>query len=236
MPEFSTVEPKVVSNIHVDHGQASCPNTTSIMSADCWKMEEREGENSGSKQNNRKSTTARHRAIAHDRRSQFSLPSMTSTRTSHSTWGFFFILFASLWVNPASAVFITFTNCLSESYQRDQPIQLQFVPYFFDAAFNTTDPSHNLAVRVWGNVEGSGPGAQLVVPPGSNDTAYWNSNSTATNNGKIVDIPDQDLQLLTTLSNKVTVLTYEPYSKYVDFCDQLVNASCPLGPNFNATG
>src|SRR4051812_44979759 len=98
MPEISTVEPKVVSNTYADHGQASCPNTTSIMSADCWKVEEREGQNTGSKQNTRKSITSLHRAIAHDRKPQFSLPSRTSTRTSYSTWGFFFILVASLWV------------------------------------------------------------------------------------------------------------------------------------------
>ncbi|KAM3089303.1 hypothetical protein ACMFMG_000907 [Clarireedia jacksonii] len=236
MPETLTFEPAVVSNTYVDHDRAGCSNTTSIMSAGCWEIEEREGRINGNKQNTKKSTTSRHRAIAHDRKPQFSLPGRTSTRTSFSTWRFFFVLLAGLWVHPASAVFITFTNCLSESYQNNQPYQLQFVPYFFDAAFNTTDPSHNLAVRVWGNVKGSGPGAQFTVAPPPNDTAYWNSNSSATYNGKIADEPDPTLQLLTTLSNKVTVLTYEPYSKYVDFCDQLVNYSCPLGPNFTATG
>jgi len=151
------------------------------------------------------------------------------------TLGFLLILVGSLWATPTSAVFIEFQNCLSESYQNNPPIQLQFVPKFLDVVFNTTDPSHNLRVTVWGNVTGSGPGTLIPLLPPANDTAYWNSNQTDLG-GKIENIPDSDVNKLTTLFNKVNVLTYLPWSQSVDFCNQLVNATCPLGPSFTANG
>lgn len=69
-----------------------------------------------------------------------------------------------------------------------------------------------------------------------NDTAYWEGNSTNLG-GKILDSPEPDAAnpKLTTLFNKVNVLTYEPWSESVRFCDQLGNGyDCPLGPNFTA--
>lgn len=147
--------------------------------------------------------------------------------------GYLLVLVASLWVIPATAVFIDFQNCLSESYQNDLPLQLQFDPLYLDAVFNTTDPSHNLHITVWGNVTGSGPEDLVYLPP-ANDTGYWNSNQTNLG-GKIQDNPDpQGANKLTALFNKVNVLTYEPWSQDVDFCNQLINATCPLGPSFTA--
>jgi len=151
-----------------------------------------------------------------------------------ATFPFLLVLIASLWIVPASAVLIDFQNCLSDAAKSNLPLQLQFVPLFVDAVFNTTDPNHQLAVTVWGNITGSTVGdAPRLVLPGANDTEYWNGNST-TNGGKIVDSPYPDVASpkLTTLTNKVDVLTYEPWSENLDFCNSLINASCPLGPRF----
>lgn len=143
------------------------------------------------------------------------------------------ILVASLWVVPTSAVFIDFQNCLSDSYQKNTPLQLQFVPKFLDAVFNTTNPDHNLNVTVWGNVTGSGPDHLVILPPAS-DTDYWQSNQTNLG-GKILDLPEPDSAQpkLTTLFTKASVLSYEPYSNSTAFCTQLTNSVCPLAPVFN---
>ena len=139
------------------------------------------------------------------------------------------LLLASLWV-PTSAVFIDFSNCLAQSVQNDTPLQLQFVPKFVDAKFNTTDSAYALNVTVWGNVTGSLPLANL---PPYGDIEYWNNNATANNNGKIVDVPFPDsANKFTTLFNKVNVLTYMPWSHSVDFCSALINGTCPLMPSF----
>lgn len=131
-------------------------------------------------------------------------------------------------VPSVSAVFIPYQNCLSEDYQNSA--QLQFLPLFVDAKFNSTDPSHNLNVTVWGNVTGSLP--TVILPPGSN-TSYWdNVNNT---DGKIVDVDDPTAQnpLATSFFRKVNVLTYQPYqADPADFCDSLINGTCPLGPVF----
>lgn len=155
-------------------------------------------------------------------------------RGTFGTLSYLSVLLVLLWAVPTSAVFIDFQNCLSLSVQNNTPLQLQFVPLFMDAKFNTTDPSNNLQVTVWGNVTGSGPEELVILPP-PNNTAYWNSNQTNLG-GKIQDEPEPDVPnpRLTTLLNKVDVLTYQPWSQSVDFCDQLINASCPLAPRFYA--
>ncbi|KAF4637043.1 hypothetical protein G7Y89_g1045 [Cudoniella acicularis] len=162
-------------------------------------------------------------------------PPLRRQRRWFNTFGYILGIF-SLWIIPATAVFIDFENCLSQSVQNEGPLlQLQFVPYFVDAVFNTTDPSHNLQLTVYGNVTGSGPEptSRRVLPPW-NDTLYWNSNQTDLG-GKFENIPDPtaDFPKFTTLFNKVDVLTYEPYNNTVNFCDQLVNTPCPLSPNFS---
>ncbi|KAK2628135.1 hypothetical protein QTJ16_002781 [Diplocarpon rosae] len=148
---------------------------------------------------------------------------------------FFLVLVASIWVVPASAVFVEFQNCLSAGTQNNLPLALQFVTLFVDAIFNTTDSNHPLQVTVWGNVTGStvGSSPRLILPDGNN-TDYWNSNRTESG-GKIVNIPYPELAnpKLTTLSNKVNILTYQRWNTDVDFCESLINGSCPLGPSFN---
>jgi hypothetical protein len=56
--------------------------------------------------------------------------------------------------------------------------------------------------------------------------------------GKILDdpYPDSIDPHLTTLFNKVNVLTYSPYNHATDFCNELENGTCPLGPVFNGSG
>lgn len=130
-------------------------------------------------------------------------------------------------INPATAAFINFQNCLSEAYQDASPPPLQFVPLFMDASFNTTDPSHELMVTVWGNVTGAYTQVQLPPP---NDTAWTNPNFT---DGKIENLPFPHTRW-TTLSTKVNVLTYEPWKQSDKFCDALVNGTCPLAPRFTA--
>jgi hypothetical protein len=108
---------------------------------------------------------------------------------------------------------------------------------FFDAVFNTTDPSHNLNVVVYTNVTGSEVGNhQYVLPNGS--SPYWSSNNETSYGGKILDVPDPTgVNKETTLDNKVAVLTYQPYTSSTSFCGSLKdNETCPLIPTFNASG
>lgn len=170
-----------------------------------------------------------------------SRPNMTLPRWPRRSigWmsGYFMMLVTSLWIMPASAVFIDFQNCLSDSIQNDQPLALQIIPLYVNAVFITTDSNHNLNVTVWGNVTGSSVGnyARLVTPLW-NDTQYWGSNDTSAG-GKIENepYPDDPSPKLTTLSNKVNVLTYEPWNADVNFCDNgLINGTCPLSPSFTA--
>lgn len=150
------------------------------------------------------------------------------------TWQYLFLLIASLWVIPTSAVHVNFQNCLSESVINNTPLQLQLVPLVMNAVFNTTDPMHNLNVTVWTNVTGSTVALPRLLLPPANDS-YWENNQTM-NGGKIEadPFPDSTSPLLTTLFNKVNVLTYTPYNPKLgdSFCQVLVNGSCPLGPNF----
>jgi len=132
-----------------------------------------------------------------------------------------------LLITPATAAFINFQNCLSQSYQDTNPPALQFVPLFMDASFNTTDPSHQLMVTVWGNVTGAYTQVQLPSP---NDPAWTNPNYT---DGKIENLPSPHTKW-TTLSKKINVLTYEPWKESDKFCDVLVNGTCPLAPTFTA--
>lgn len=165
-------------------------------------------------------------AMSNTRRA--AIPLRWLRRGPFGTMGYLSILLMALFALPTSAVFIEFSNCLPDSVQNDTPLQLQFVPLFVDAKFNTTDPSNGLQVTVWGNVTGSGTEQTLLLPP--INSPYWTSNDS-NQGGKIIDNPGS---YYTTLSNKVDVLTYEAWNQSVEFCNSLVNASCPLGPSFFA--
>lgn len=141
----------------------------------------------------------------------------------------------SLLSQPAAAVLLNkFDNCLEESIKDSNPRELQWVPLYVGATFDTKNKSHNLRITVWGNVTGEyNPTAGPELPPWDSDD--W-SNPNVTD-GKIVDNPfPTTANFLTTLHSKINVVTYEPYAADFDFCkDALTNASCPLGPVFNRT-
>lgn len=140
------------------------------------------------------------------------------------------------WIRTASAIGVNFENCLPSNYiysnQESDQVQLQWIPVFVDAVFDTQNPSHNLRVTVWGNVTGR-VGTDPLPPPGS---ANW-SDPELVLNGKILNEPDPTAPVaqrkVTTLHNKVDVLTYEPYFLNLNFCDSILNGSCPLGPVFD---
>jgi hypothetical protein len=136
---------------------------------------------------------------------------------------------ASLALTAVAAVQVPFTNCLSASYQNNDPTLLQWVPLYAEAKFDTESSSHNLEVVVWGNVTGSRE--RVTLPPAG--SPYWDdSNETR---GKIIQTPEPDVKdpKATTLFRKVNVATFEPWRQPVDFCREgLVNGRCPLAPVF----
>ncbi|KAI1780131.1 hypothetical protein F4818DRAFT_401905 [Hypoxylon cercidicola] len=144
-------------------------------------------------------------------------------------------LVACTWIRTASAIGVAFENCLPDNYiwsnQPPEQVQLQWIPVFVDAVFDTQNPSHNLLVTVWGNVTGR-VGTDSLPPPGD---ASW-SDPEQVLNGKILNIPEPnvpaDQRKVTTLHTKTDVLTYEPQHLNVNFCDSLLNGTCPLGPVF----
>ncbi|KAH9909240.1 hypothetical protein F4778DRAFT_715946 [Xylariomycetidae sp. FL2044] len=132
---------------------------------------------------------------------------------------------------PVSALNVDFDNCLEDSYINSDPRQLQWVPERVEAVFDTENPSHNLLVTVWGNVTGRVGDDPL---PAYN-ASEW-GNSTQVLNGKIQNLPEpnlpDDVRKATTLHSKVDVLTYEPFVGNLNFCNSILNGSCPLGPQF----
>lgn len=135
------------------------------------------------------------------------------------------LLIPFLWIQTATAVFLPFENCLSDSYiytnHQDGDAQLQWVPVNLSATFDLDNPTHRLVVTVWGNVTGkAGDG---TLPP--SNSSEWKDPEGALL-GKILDEPAN----ITTLHSKVEVATYEPYSNDSAFCASIMNGTCPLGP------
>ncbi|KAI1202170.1 integral membrane protein [Nemania serpens] len=148
------------------------------------------------------------------------------------------LLLACSAIPLASAVRISFDNCLSDGYiytnLPPDKVQLQFMPLVADAVFESHGQSHSLLVTVWGNVTGRVGDAALPPP----DDAQWDDPaSQAALNGKIQNTIEQGLPVYnaTTLHSTVDVLSYRPYAHDGFFCQSLLNASCPLGPVFNDT-
>ncbi|OLN95959.1 putative membrane protein C1322.03-like protein 2 [Colletotrichum chlorophyti] len=141
----------------------------------------------------------------------------------------FTLYVACLLMRPASAVLIPFDNCMADTSGSDRP-PLQWNPVYVDARFNVTDPNYNLQIIVWGNVSGTYRTTD-VLPPASDPA--WNDPSKT--EGKILQVT-QEGNKVTTLSNRINVLTYQPFSNLSNFCQHsLVNGSCPLSPVFNST-
>lgn len=159
-------------------------------------------------------------------------------RVNHPSLASFVLssLVACSWIRTASALMVPFDNCLDSNYiysnQPEGEAQLQWVPLHVEAVFDTEDPAHNLMVTVWGNVTGRAGSDAL---PAWNSTDWDDPNKVL--NGKIQNEPDQSVpaaqRKVTTLHTKVDVLTYEPFVSNVNFCDNLINGSCPLGPVFS---
>ncbi|KAK3676660.1 hypothetical protein LTR78_003435 [Recurvomyces mirabilis] len=128
----------------------------------------------------------------------------------------------------AHAAFINFDNCLDTNVVHSKPLQLQWIPLAVDAKFQR-EPPYNLTLTIYGNVSG-----QQVVgnypPPTSPD--WQNPNMTF---GKISNIGSSGSGNYSTLLADFKVLQYSAYNaKASEFCGSLVNASCPLGPYFDA--
>ncbi|KAK4128307.1 hypothetical protein N657DRAFT_561246 [Parathielavia appendiculata] len=132
-------------------------------------------------------------------------------------------------LRPAAAANVSFENCLSETYIKNVPTPLQWVPKFVDASFNSTDGKHTLRVTMWGNVTGAFTNVAL---PSAGSPDWQDATKT---DGKILDEPEPNAPnpKLTTLHSRIDVLTYQPWSENTNFCNtSLANASCPLAPVF----
>lgn len=127
----------------------------------------------------------------------------------------------------ADAALVPFSNCLDNSILKSRPLQLQFVPLFVDASFNSSSVEKNLTVTVYGNV--TGLATEEPYPP-PDDPRWSDPNVTL---GKIEDV-DQSTNLYTTLFTELDVLTFKIHkAPSRPFCDAVVQGECPLGPVFN---
>jgi hypothetical protein len=111
--------------------------------------------------------------------------------------------------SSTNAAFINFDNCLEASLLND-PNQLQFVPMFFSVVYDPTPGPNPLDIVIYGNVTGD---------------------------GEIVNIVDNDgNETYTTLFTTLDVLTFRPYNHATEFCQNVTQGSCPLGPVYNVNG
>ena len=141
--------------------------------------------------------------------------------------------FISLFIHTSTGHFIQFDNCLSPNIiNSNNPKQLQFVPLFVWAAFNSTATSHNLNVTAYGNVDGVA--RQVPYPPYTDPSWKDPKNDT----GKIPDLAgDEGQQKYTTFTTKFDVLDYTPYDPgAVRFCNTSAIRECPWAPVFNFSG
>lgn len=138
------------------------------------------------------------------------------------------LLLLALLAAPSRAVFISFDNCLDPSILDSQPLRLQWVPLFFDARFDPSDPDYPLDLALYGNV--TGKQFNETYPPPSSPS--WSDPSDAL--GKITNT-GSDGKEYTTLFSKFDFLSYNAYNAPpVRFCADVVNGTCPLGPLFAA--
>jgi hypothetical protein len=130
------------------------------------------------------------------------------------------------------AVFINFENCLEKVYLRDEERTpyLQFTPKYVWTSFDTTKPSHNLNITVYGDVSGQvAPGPY----PDKDNRTFWDDNQNPF--GKIVDLENGNNKYTTLFSN-FRVLTYGAANLPEQrFCNTTVNGTkCPIAPAFFA--
>lgn len=138
------------------------------------------------------------------------------------------LLFFSQLYSLATGAFINYDNCMPQSIvdPSSGPLHLQWIPLAVDAKFSRVSP-YNLNVTIYGNV--SGQQVDGTYPP-PDDPSWSNNKSTF---GKIADVGSSGNY--STLLAEFMVLTYDAYNaKASQFCNALENATCPLGPAFNA--
>ncbi|KAF2481273.1 hypothetical protein BDY17DRAFT_235509, partial [Neohortaea acidophila] len=136
------------------------------------------------------------------------------------------LLLCTAFILPARAAFVKFQNCVDQSIQDIQPLQLQWIPYFVDATFDTSYPNQ-LQVTLYGNV--SGQQVQGTYPP-PNSPTWTNDNDTF---GKIANIGSGDK--FATLFSKFDDLSYSAWdAPAAKFCTHVTQGQCPLGPRFYA--
>ncbi|PNS15677.1 hypothetical protein CAC42_4129 [Sphaceloma murrayae] len=137
------------------------------------------------------------------------------------------VFLLSFLVSSANAAFIAYENCLDSRIVDSNPRQLQFVPLYFNARLNTSDPSKRLNITIYGNVTGQ---AVEGVYPSPDDPSWADPNNTF---GKIVDISPTNNRY-STLFERYQFLNYDAYdAPPSQFCPSTINGSCPLGPSFN---
>ncbi|KAM0706661.1 hypothetical protein Q7P35_005989 [Cladosporium inversicolor] len=129
--------------------------------------------------------------------------------------------------SASNAAFVNFGNCLSDNTINSDPRRLQWVPLYLDARFDTKNPTHRMNLTLYGNV--TGQTVQGEYPP-ADDPGWSNPNVTF---GKIADVGNDNKY--STLMSDFKLLSYEAWdAPSQQFCDTLINASCPLGPVFDA--
>lgn len=129
---------------------------------------------------------------------------------------------------PTNGAFINFENCLGPGILNGQPLQLQWVPLFVNAHFQTESP-YTLNLTYYGNVSGQ----QIEGPyPPPNDPSWNNPNITF---GKIARVGQRGNGNFSTLFSQAQVLNYNAWdARASQFCPHLVNGECPLAPRFFA--
>lgn len=136
------------------------------------------------------------------------------------------LLLCSAVLSLAQAAFLPFENCLSPNTINKRPLQLQWVPLFVDAKFDTQSPN-NLRLTFYGNVTGQaveGPYPPPSAPSWQNDSDHF---------GKITNVGSG--HKLATLFSSFQVLSYNAWGgDRSRFCSHVTQGDCPLGPRFDA--
>lgn len=126
-----------------------------------------------------------------------------------TSWLMIVLYMVAYFTSLSNAAFINFDNCLEASLLND-PSQLQFVPRFFSVVYDPTPGPNPIDIVIYGNVTGDGEIVNIVNSDGN--------------------------ETYTTLFTTLDVLTFTPYNHATEFCQNVTQGSCPLGPVFNVNG
>lgn len=130
-------------------------------------------------------------------------------RNSSNSWLIIVFCVVAYLTSLANAAFINFDNCLEANLLND-PSELQFVPQFFSVVYDPSPGPNPIEIVIYGNVTG---------------------------NGEIVNIVNNDgNETYTTLFTTLDVLNFTPYDHATQFCQNVTQGSCPLGPVVNVNG